>query len=381
VNDAGGPGTDLTAGLDRNVMVGEPGYPGALPRAADDPAGVLFCARDRGCTHLYAVDERGGPPRRLVAGAGRVVSGLTVAKERAAFVLATPRSFGEVATFDLATGDETIHTDHGASLSDAEPYARVAREFGISDGTRVEGWLMRDPAATGSQPLLLDVHGGPHNAWNGAADEVHLYHHELVSQGWTILILNPRGSDGYGEAFFTAVRGAWGVSDQRDFLEPIDALVAEGVADPARLAITGYSYGGFTTCYLTSRDGRFAAAVAGGPVTDLVSMVGTSDNRHALASAAYRGQPWSDAERYASMNPFAAVDRVTTPTLLLHGDADWRCPIGQAQQWHTALRERGIPTRLVVYPGGSHGFVLNGRPSHRLDYNRRVVDWVTRFVQ
>src|SRR5262249_36614351 len=145
------------------------------------------------------------------------------------------------------------------------------------DGTVVQGWLIRDPARPGPLPLLLDVHGGPHNAWNGAADQAHLYHQELAARGWAVLLVNPRASDGYGAAFHDATRGAWGEADAQDFLEPLDILVADGIADPARLAVTGYSYGGFMTCYLTSHDTRFAAAVAGGVCCDLSSFAGTSD--------------------------------------------------------------------------------------------------------
>ena len=132
--------------------------------------------------------------------------------------------------------------------ADVDLFVREERTFTISDGTVVHGWLVRDPERTGPRPLLLDVHGGPHNAWNAAADEMHLYHQELAARGWAVLLVNPRGSDGYGEAFYTGVDGAWGVADANDFLEPIDALVAEGLADPERLAVTGYSYGGFMTC-------------------------------------------------------------------------------------------------------------------------------------
>ncbi|NED53012.1 prolyl oligopeptidase family serine peptidase, partial [Micromonospora aurantiaca] len=184
-------------------------------------------------------------------GAGRVVSGMSVAGSTAVVALATPASFGEIVAVDLATGAETVLTEHGAGLSGMVPFVRQEREFTISDGTVVHGWLVRDPDAAGPQPLLLDVHGGPHNAWNGAADDVHLYHQELAAAGWTVLLVNPRGSDGYGERFWRAVEGAWGTADAADLLEPIDALVAAGIADPDRLAVTGYSYGGFMTCYLT----------------------------------------------------------------------------------------------------------------------------------
>ncbi len=195
------------------------------------------------------------------------------------------------------------------------------------------------------------MHGGPHNAWNGAADDVHLYHQDLAARGWTVLLLNPRGSDGYGEAFWTATRRGWGEVDAPDFLEPIDQLVADGTADPERLAITGYSYGGYTTCYLTSRDGRFRAAAAGGVVSDLRSMAGTSDIGRFLSELELGGEPLGrcpTATRRCRRS--AGSTRCDTPTLVYHGAADVRCPVGQAQQWFAALRERGVPTSSSCTP-------------------------------
>lgn len=377
---SGGQAVDLAAPLDRNVMPGSPGYPGALPQLGDDGNSVLFCVRDHGCTHAYVVSTEGGDPRPLVTGAGRNVAGMSVASGAAALVLTTPTSYGEIVVVDIGTGKEMARTEHGASLTGTELFVREERTFTISDGTVVHGWLIRDAAAQGPQPLLLDVHGGPHNAWNGAADQVHLYHQELASRGWIILLVNPRASDGYGEHFFTAARGAWGEADAKDFLEPIDQLVAAEIADPRRLAVTGYSYGGFTTCYLTSRDDRFAAAVAGGVVSDLHSMAGSADVGHFLSEYELTVPSWDDNGRYSAMSPMAQVARVRTPTLILHGAADLRCPIDQAKQWHTALRERRVPTRLVLYPDASHLFILDGRPSHRLDFNRQVVDWVEQYA-
>jgi len=376
----GGPVVDLAASLDRNVMAGSLGYPGAPPQLSEDGSSVLFCIRDRGCTHAYVVPTEGGEPGPLVIGAGRNVLDMSVAGGAAAVVLATPTSYGEVVLVETDTGNETVRTGHGANLADVELFAREEREFTISDGTVVHGWLIRDAAAEGAQPLLLDIHGGPHNAWNGAADQVHLYHQELASRGWTILLVNPRASDGYGQQFFTAAQGAWGEADAKDFLEPIDQLVAAGIADASRLAVTGYSYGGFMTCYLTSRDDRFAAAVAGGVVSDLHSMAGSSDAGHFLSEYELTVPSWDDNGRYEAMSPMARVARVRTPTLIAHGAADLRCPVDQAKQWHTALRERGVPTRLVLYPDASHLFILDGKPSHRLDVNRRVADWVEQYA-
>ncbi|HEV3358020.1 MAG TPA: serine hydrolase [Pseudonocardiaceae bacterium] len=372
--------TNLAGPLDRNVMAGSPAYPGGLPQLVDDGAAVLFCVRDKGCTHLYRVGVDGGTPRAVLAGADRIVSGLSVSGSLAAVVLVTGRSFGEIVTVDLATGAETVRTEHGSNLAEIDWFTRESREFTISDGTLVQGWLIRDPARTGPLPLLLDIHGGPHNAWHGALDGIHLYHEELAARGWAVLLINPRASDGYGADFYTATAGNWGDADANDFLEPIDALVAEGIADADRLAVAGYSYGGFMTCYLTSHDQRFAAAVAGGVCADLTSFAGTSDAGHLLAAHEFDALSWRDAERLAAHSPITKVADVRTPTLVIHGAEDVRCPVGQAQQWHAALRERGVPTELALYPGGSHLFILDGAPSHRLDFNERVRDWVERYA-
>jgi CubicO group peptidase (beta-lactamase class C family)/poly(3-hydroxybutyrate) depolymerase len=380
VDPASGELRDLAPTIDRNLMPGAPAYPGALPTVTADGRNVLFCIRERGCTHLYSVLLSGGEPQLVHGGEGHVVSGLSIAGDTVAIALGTPESFGEIVEIDLASGAATTLTTHGESLAEVELFGRESREFSISDGTVVQAWLMRSSSTTGPSPLLVDIHGGPHNAWNAAADEMHLYHQELVARGWTVLLVNPRGSDGYGEAFYDALFGGWGEADAHDFLEPIDDLVAEGIADPKRLAVTGYSYGGFMTCYLTSRDDRFAAAVPGGVVVDAISMGGTSDDAHALSVLELGLLPWQDAARLTELSPYAQVGNVTTPTLVLHGADDVRCPVGQAQQWHYALAEQGVPTRLVLYPGASHIFPLAGLPSHRMDYYRRVVDWVEQYA-
>ncbi|MFI6318050.1 S9 family peptidase [Nonomuraea sp. NPDC050556] len=352
---------EVETGLDRNVMVGAPGYPGANPVMDGDD--LLFAARDRGFTHLYRLAP-GGVAQKIVGGDANV-SGASLAHGRLAYVAATPRSSGDV----YLDGDAlTEHALDGVALFEAR-----SRTFTAPDGTPVEGFVLRDETLTGPGPLLLDIHGGPHNAWSPVFDGVHLYHQLLAARGWTVLTLNPRASDGYGEAFYTATAGAWGLSDEDDFLTPLDVLVEEGVADPDRLAVTGYSYGGYMTCWLTGRTDRFAAAVPGGVVTDLRSMIGTADLGLYLSKHEIRGE-------HVEQSPITNVGNVVTPTLILHGDSDDRCPVGQAEQWFEALRERRVPVRLVRYPGGSHLFILNGRPSHRFDYNERILAWLEQWV-
>ncbi len=367
--------SDLAPDLDRNLMPGGPGYPGGRP-VATTRGTIVFCARDRGCTHVYEVSSAGGPARVVVGGADRVVSGLSVAPsgDTAAVIVADPTMYGDVVAVDLVAGAETPVTRYAPPEIDLlVPEERV---FPVSDGTQVHGWLLRDPSAPTPAPLLVDVHGGPHNAWSPVPDAGHGYHQLLAARGWTVLLLNPRGSDGYGEAFFTAALGGWGVADEADFLESVDHLVAEGIADPDRLALAGYSYVGYLACWLTGRTDRFAAAVAGGVVADLTSMAGTSDVGHLLAASDTRALPFEDRAAVDRQSPYESVAKVTTPTLILHGLADERCPAGQAEQWFAALRARGVPAELVFYPDASHLFILTGRPSHRIDYSRRIVDWV-----
>ncbi|MER5369060.1 S9 family peptidase [Streptomyces sp. NPDC002722] len=365
----------VSAALDRNVLPGGPGYPGALPQFHGDD--IVFCARDRGATRLYRVDAAGISASPLPVGTG--VSGCSVAPKagRAAVVVSDSARFAEVVLLDLddwTSGQQPARlTDHMArSLPEIALHPVTEREFGIADGTVVHGMITRAADTPPGGPLLVDVHGGPHNAWAPHSDPAHLYHQELATQGWTILTLNVRASDGYGEAFYTGAVGAWGETDEQDVLQSVAALVAEGLVDPDRIALTGYSYGGYLTCWLSARTDLFAAVVPGGVLVDLKSMAGTSEEGHLIAE-----HEIGDPARLTELSPLSHADAVRAPTLILHGGADDTCPVGQAEQWFHALRTRDVPARLVVYPGSSHLFLLDGRPSHREDYSRRLIEWVT----
>ncbi|GAA4917936.1 hypothetical protein GCM10023334_019960 [Nonomuraea thailandensis] len=364
-----GPGgaAEIETGLDRNVMTGHPGYPGASPALLGDD--LVFCARDGGCTHLYRIP--GGELATKIVPEEVSVAGASTAAGRVAYVAATPHSAGEI--YLLEPGEPAARRLTAHALGDLDLYVPQRRTFTAPDGTLIEGFVWRDESAATPGPLLLDVHGGPHNAWAPVLDGFRVYRQILAARGWTVLAINPRASDGYGESFYTAAVGAWGLADTQDFLAAVDALVAEGIADPGRLAVTGYSYGGYMTCWLTGTTDRFRAAVAGGAVTDLTSMSGTSDMGLALKEHECPGD-------LAAQSPLTHVGRVTAPTLLLHGESDDRCPIGQSEQWFAALRERRVPVTLVRYPGASHLFQGGGRPSHRHDYNDRMIAWLEQWV-
>ena len=380
----GGPAEELAPGFDRNVMVGATAYPGAPPAITPDGQRVLFCARDRGVSHLYEVPVSGGAPVKVVGEPDTSVSGLSLDAEgrTMALIEADPASPGEVAVFDPGAGTLKRRTRLGAAVHDGrEPPRFEPRTFRAPDGVEIHGWVLRPAGGSRPGPLLLDIHGGPHNAWSPVFDGVHLYHHMLAEQGWTILIVNPRGSDGYGETFYSAlVEEGWGQADVQDFICAVDALVAEGVTDPGRVAVAGYSYGGYMTARLTSRTDRFAAAVAGGVVVDLVSWTGSFDIGEAWASSEMGAIVADGLDRLLAQSPITEVGKVRTPTLVLHGAGDDRCPVTQAEQWFSALRSQGVESELVLYPGASHLFIITGRPSHRVDYNRRIFDWLSAHV-
>lgn len=375
---SGGVPIELFAGLDRNVLEGGPGYPGAPLQATTEDT-LLFCVREDGGTRLLlAPFDESSPPKTLFGGNAVVTAaGLDPTGRWLAVVASTPRVPSELVFVDPTNKSVTSITSLNSFLRDRVHHDPEMRFFTAPDGMRITGWLRgRDPQRA-PQPLLVDVHGGPHNAWNDAFDGWHLYHHVLADRGWIVLTLNPRGSDGYGHEFFEAVgKGGWGISDEADFLSTIDTLVDEGAADPRRLAVAGYSYGGYMAAWLVGRTNRFAAAIAGGAVVDLLGQFGGSDVGSTLLWKEWGVRPWEAPERYREMSPSNRAHLVATPTLLLHGERDLRCPVGQAEEFFSLLRTAGVPARLVVYPDASHAFPITGRPSHRRDYQERIVEWL-----
>ncbi|MFD0476988.1 alpha/beta hydrolase family protein [Nonomuraea thailandensis] len=211
-----GPGgaAEIETGLDRNVMTGHPGYPGASPALLGDD--LVFCARDGGCTHLYRIP--GGELATKIVPEEVSVAGASTAAGRVAYVAATPHSAGEI--YLLEPGEPAARRLTAHALGDLDLYVPQRRTFTAPDGTLIEGFVWRDESAATPGPLLLDVHGGPHNAWAPVLDGFRVYRQILAARGWTVLAINPRASDGYGESFYTAAVGAWGWPTRRTSSPP-----------------------------------------------------------------------------------------------------------------------------------------------------------------
>ncbi|MGH9386395.1 MAG: prolyl oligopeptidase family serine peptidase [Vicinamibacterales bacterium] len=249
-----------------------------------------------------------------------------------------------------------------------------------SDGMEVEGVLLKPVGYQSGRryPTLVVAHGGPsgvslNNFRMGGLEGGQVW----AGQGWAVFYPNPRGSSNYGEKFLRANVVDWGGGDYKDIMTGVDALVARGIADPDKLAHIGWSYGGYMTAWVITQTTRFKAAMVGAGLTNMWSMYGTNDIPSALI--AYFGDSPNSKTMplYLDRSALSHIDKITTPTLILHGSNDERVPIGQPMELYRALKDRGKPTELVFYPREGHGI---SEYYHLKDRMTRIYDWVTRYT-
>jgi dipeptidyl aminopeptidase/acylaminoacyl peptidase len=382
VPSRGGEPRRLTERYDRGaVLLPAPAItPG--PIWSSDNATVIFIAGDHGNMHLVRAAIADGSTTVVVGGERQIGYISARAGSRIAFAagdLAAPSDL-YVTAWD-GSGERRLTQINKEMLAQLGPVHGERRTFTSPHGGTLEGWLFLPTERRGASPLLVDIHGGPQSFAGNLFSLSYFYRYVLASRGWAVLALNPTGSGSYGREFAHGIRAKWGEHDLAEQLAAVDQLVAEGVADPERLAVAGYSYGGFMTSWTIGHTDRFKAAVVGAPVVNQESFFGTSDIGMWFAPWEMGTSLADGRETFRRLSPINYVDKVTTPTLVLHGEADERCPIGQGEELFIGLVAAGkVPTEFVRYPGGSHMFIAQGRPSHRVDFNRRVVDWVTRHA-
>lgn len=336
--------------------------------------------------------ERHGPTTRLVAidlvskAWSPLTSGGTDVLEVApatrsgtvAAVIRTAETPGEIVLIDVVTG---ARREVGVGVRGDGEIQRHPRSWTMPDGRRVEGWIVTDGGDRSRPgPLLLDLHVGPHTSWTGTLEQAYLYHDELARRGWTIVLPNLSGSEGFGEPHLQRVIGQWGVADSREAWTIVDHLVTEGVADPTRLAVTGYSYGGFLANTMITQQARFAAAVVGNAMADLAASVSGSIMGEFIARFEIVASPQADPDVYARLSPSTRADEVRTPVLVMHATDDVVVPADQAERWHQALAAQGLPSQYVPIVAADHDFLFSGRPSQRDLYHDRLIAWLERFV-
>jgi dipeptidyl aminopeptidase/acylaminoacyl peptidase len=256
---------------------------------------------------------------------------------------------------------------------------RPQREVTVTadDGYPVHGWVVL-PDGPGPHPVLLDVHGGPFTQYGWQVyDEAQL----LAAAGYAVVLPNPRGSAGYGQEHGRCVTGSLGDRDAADLLDYLDGVLADPELhlDGARTGVLGGSYGGYMTAWLIAHPraaGRFAAAVVERGFLDPESFAGTAD----IGWFFGRELLGTDPEQVRAQSPMAAVDRVRTPTLVIHSERDHRCPLEQGQRYFARLLEHDVPAELLIFPGESHGLTREGQPRHRRQRFEHLLRWWARYL-
>jgi dipeptidyl aminopeptidase/acylaminoacyl peptidase len=345
-------------------------------RGDDTPAtvvadgAVLVGVQRRGSVQLLRVPLDGGEPEALVDGPF-TVRGVAAAGGVVVACVAHDRSAGELIA--ITPGRRRLLTSFGRPLGETGRVHRMQeRTVTAPDGHPVHGWVTT-PSGPGPHPVLLTVHGGPFTQYDWSlSDETQVY----VSAGYAVVQCNPRGSSGYGSAHGRAIRGAWGELDAADVLAFLDAALEDPALDGDRVGIMGGSYGGYLTTLLIGRTARFAAAISERAFTDPVSFVGSSDIGWFFPDV-YLG---TDPDRVAAQSALAVAGAISTPTMVIHSEEDWRCPVEQGARLYVELKRRGVPTELLLFPGEGHELSRTGRPRHRLARFEHILRWWARWL-
>ncbi len=243
-------------------------------------------------------------------------------------------------------------------------------------GTRVQGWLIKPVGyEKGTRvPMILSIHGGPHGMYSPS---FRFDYQLLANHGYAVLYTNPRGSDGYGQAFADAIHGDWHTKPMADLMAFVDHVVEMGVADPEALGVTGGSYGGYMTNWIIGHTDRFAGAVSSAGLSNMVSFSGTTDEQF-FSEKEMGGVPWESKETHLSNSPLWAANDFVTPTMLLHGNNDWRVRPEQGVQLFNALQKEGVPSVFVNFPDEQHGIK---KPDHRVLRYALTLEWFDHWLK
>ncbi|MCX5988978.1 MAG: S9 family peptidase [Chloroflexi bacterium] len=374
----------LSLSCDRGSPVNEPPATNEPPQWSADSGSIHFqiregsfyvgCRWDEETRRVSRVLEHrgaGGPVspvvRRNLTGSLTVFTAATGTQPPEVYVI------GPSGVVRQITG---LNRDALDRVTLGEPHSRT---LFASDGTPVESWIWMPPG-TGVDhpplPAILFFHGGPHNTVNLSFNEPM---HVLAGAGFAVIAPNFRGSTGYGAAFADVILGDWGTRELEDGLAIVDALVADGTVDPSHVGVFGGSYGGFMTNLAIGRTNRFRAGVSFATISRLDTFALTTDHWESIDWDS-AGTPWERPDYYRSHSPLTEVQTMHAPLLILHGEEDFTCPVGEADQLFAALRKLKRTVELVRYPGGSHAFSGIGRPSHRIDAAERMVEWFSKYV-
>jgi dipeptidyl aminopeptidase/acylaminoacyl peptidase len=342
---------------------------------------IRFQASIGGDVHLFEVPAGSGAVRQVTQGE-RQVSGVSASLDGRIMAYTVTDAVTPAEVFIAGSDGSTerrLTSFNDASLADVVRVRPERLSWQVADGTEIEGWVVKPVGYQPGRkyPMVLKIHGGPHGAYGNTYFQTF---HVLSNAGFFVLYSNPRGSDGYGHAFAYATRGEWHVTDEEDFLNGVDAALARYPdIDPARVGVSGGSYGGVSTNWLTARSDRFAAAVTSRSISNWYSWWGTSDIPN-MTEFEFFGMPWEEPDRYTRLSPITYVADVTAPTLIIQSEEDWRTPMADAEQWFMALQKLNVPVEFVRYPRSSHGLSRTGEPWLLVDRLERLRSWFVHWL-
>lgn len=367
ISSEGGNPSVLTRELDRNV---------SSPRFDEHGGGIYFRVEDSAEDHLAWIEPGSRSIERLVEGP-LSVRGYDIGP--AGLVATSIARINRPAEIYLGKGGQLERlTWTNDKFLETVQVARVENvTFTSRDGTEIEGFITFPIGyQEGLQyPLLLRIHGGPVSQFRHAFSfEAQLF----AAKGYAVIQTNPRGSSGYGQDFSAALWADWGNKDFEDVMAGVDYAIERGIADPERLGVGGWSYGGILTNYVITKSERFKGAITG--ASEVLYAANYGHDHYQRQWEAELGLPWDDADRenWERISPFNDVEHVTTPTLIMGGEQDWNVPILNSEQLYQALRRLGVETQLVVYPGQGHGL---RPPSYLVDRHKRYLEWYDRWVK
>lgn len=341
---------------------------------------IRLSATTGGSNGIYRVDPRTRQVTPILAGQ-RLIEGLQVdsAKTRMVYV-STDHSHPDelyVANYD-GTNERKLTSFHDA-LNREVAWAEAERlTYKSVDDLEIEGWLMKPHGYEPGKryPLVLYIHGGPHSMYNtGWFDEFQ----NLAAEGMFVLFTNPRGSTGINNFFTNASRGDWGGKDYIDIMRGVDLVVKRPDVDSTRMGVTGGSYGGFMTAWITTKTNRFKAAQVDRMISDWTSWWGSSDAQ-SLTNGEFFGRPWENQAMYDSLSPIRRVQQVKTPTLIVQSEEDHRTPMANAELWYIALRSQGVQAEFIRYPRSNHDLSRTGEPWLLVDRLGRLRQWFTHWL-
>ena len=364
---AGGAPKILADKLDRGV---------SSPRFAIDGSSILFLVADDRSEYLARVPASGGEVERLVKGPGVISAVAQGVDGRLAVLAASDTASAEVHA--LENGALRRLTHHNDALF-GELKLGATEEFSCQakDGNEVHGLLVKPPDYEPGRkyPTLLRIHGGP----NGQDSHAFSFERQIfAANGYVVVNVNYRGSSGRGEKYQTAIAADWGNKEVLDLLAAMDYVASIGLADPNRLGVGGWSYGGILTDAVIAKDHRFKAATSGAGTALPIALYGV--DQYIIQYDEEIGPPWKvGLDPWIRISyPFLHADQISTPTLFLGGERDFNVPLVGGEQMYEALRSLGVPTQLVIYPGQNHGIA---RPSYQKDRMERYLAWYAKYLK